>query len=254
VFTHTSEGIPGDHYEYNGDLFDNLTDVVMAASGKRYRVVLAQEIVEKIGLTSTAPGNDFTDVQQDQKTWTERLGVAPLARYEAAVSALAKPYRLSGEKEIVPSHEWMFGIGAANGVVTTVLDLAKFDSAIDRHELVRPETQELAWTPARSNSGQTLPYGLGWFVQTVGMEKIVWHNGNLPDRYSALLLKVPHSNLTLALLANSDALSSPFKLAKGDVLNSAFACTFLEDFVLPPDGDRSCKKRSNELLTAWLER
>ena len=46
VLTHTSEGVPGERYEYNGNLFDNLTDVAIAASGKRYRVLLADAIID----------------------------------------------------------------------------------------------------------------------------------------------------------------------------------------------------------------
>jgi hypothetical protein len=54
----------------------------------------------------------------------------------------------------------------------------------------------------------------------------LWHNGKLPNRYSALYLKLPEAGLSLFLLANSDALSMPFKLALGDISSSAFACAF----------------------------
>jgi hypothetical protein len=63
-------------------------------------------------------------------------------------------------------------------------------------------------------------------VQDYDGERVIWHNGNLPNRYSALYLKLPEAGLSLFLLANSDALSMPFKLALGDISNSAFACAF----------------------------
>ena len=50
-----SEGTPGEHYEYNGDLFANLFDPIIKASGKRYRLLLAENILQKIGTTGTAP-------------------------------------------------------------------------------------------------------------------------------------------------------------------------------------------------------
>src|ERR1043165_4893514 len=61
VLTHTSEGVPGERYEYNGNLFDNLTDVAIAASVKRYRVLLADAIIDPLGMTNTSPGNDIAD-------------------------------------------------------------------------------------------------------------------------------------------------------------------------------------------------
>src|ERR1051326_9419990 len=53
VLTHTSEGIPGEHYQYNGNLFVNLTDFVMKDPGKRNRSPFPQNILEKPGLRGT---------------------------------------------------------------------------------------------------------------------------------------------------------------------------------------------------------
>ena len=86
----------------------------------------------------------------------------------------------------------------------------------------------MAWTPARTRTGETLPYALGWFVQTYRGERLVWHYGYWPGSFSALYLKIPRRRRTLFLLANSDGLSQPFpSLGKGDVTESAFAAVFL---------------------------
>ena len=54
VLTHTAEGpAPGEKYEYNGNVFDLLTDVVIKGSGKRYRVLLADNVIEPLGMTNT---------------------------------------------------------------------------------------------------------------------------------------------------------------------------------------------------------
>jgi len=44
-------------------------------------------------------------------------------------------------------------------LVSNVIDLAKYDLAIDAHTFVRAETQERAWTPATTFDGRKLPYG-----------------------------------------------------------------------------------------------
>ena len=85
----------------------------------------------------------------------------------------------------------------------------------------------MMFTQSLSNSGDPLPYGLGWFVQDYKDRKLVWHYGHAPKAYSALILKVPEGELTLILLANSDGASADFRLGAGNVLRSPFAVAFL---------------------------
>jgi len=115
-------------------------------------------------------------------------------------------------------------------MISTVLDLAKFDVAMDQNLLVSEESKEAMFTPTLSNNGQPLPYGLGWFVQEVKGTKLIWHYGYAPGAYSSLILKVPEEEVTLIFLANSDGASAGFYLGDGDVLRSPFAVTFLNLF------------------------
>ena len=50
-------------------------------------------------------------------------------------------------------------------MISTALDLAKFDVAMDQNLIVSQESKEAMFTPTLSNSGHPLPYGMGWFVQ-----------------------------------------------------------------------------------------
>jgi len=231
VLTHTSEGTPGDHYEYNGDLFANLFDPIVKASGQRYRLLLAENILRKIGTTGTAPGNDLNDPTADHAKMAELLGAENEKKYVEVIKRVARSYKLYGADEIVPTYDVQRGLSPANGIISTVTDLAKYDIALDQNVFLKKQTQEQMWTSARTNNGQPIPYGLGWFVQEYRGLKLVWHNGNLPELYSALVLKIPEKRITFILLANSDALSAPFKLAQGNVMRSAFACAFLRSFV-----------------------
>jgi len=248
VLTHTSGGVPGEHFEYNGDVFASLFDVIVKASGRRYRELVANDIMRPLGMTDSSPGNDIAD---NQPAMVQLLGADADARYVEAMRNLAKPYKYDSSRRAVPSRETVFGLSPANGIVSSVLDFAKFDSALDRGRLLEPATQKMMWTPARTAAGERLPYALGWFVQDYAGLHLIWHNGYLPDRYSALYLKIPDRKLTLLLLANSDALSSPFKLAKGDLSPSAFACAFLVDVVVVED---TCRSRSEAAIRGWATR
>jgi CubicO group peptidase (beta-lactamase class C family) len=114
-------------------------------------------------------------------------------------------------------------------MISTVLDLAKFDAAMDNNLLVTADSKAALFTPTRSNDGEVLPYGMGWFVQEHEGSKLVWHYG-WEIAYSSLILKIPERDVTLILLANSNGASAPFDLGAGDVLASPFAVLFVELF------------------------
>ena len=127
------------------------------------------------------------------------------------------------------------GDGAAGGVVTTVLDLARFDRALDDGRLLRPASRRMMMTPTRSAKGETLPYGLGWYVQDHRGERLVWHSGWWEEAYSALYLKVPERGVTFIVLANSEGVWWGNPLDRAQVEDSAFARAFLETFVFRRD-------------------
>src|SRR5262249_5893707 len=124
-------------------------------------------------------------------------------------------------------------ISAADGIVSTVRDLARLDAAIDDGILLLPETLTAAWTNAAGRDGSALPTGLGWFVQSYHGEPVVWQFGLTPGAFSSLVIKLPARHVTLIMLANSDGLSpaAPNSLANGDLTRSVFATVFLRLFV-----------------------
>jgi hypothetical protein len=116
--------------------------------------------------------------------------------------------------------------------MASVLDMAKYDIAVDRHRFLTKETQQLAFTPFTSTKGEALPYGLGWFTQDYKGTRLIWHYGYWTGN-SSLILKVPERNLTFIIMANTDNLSRPTDLGAGDVLSSPVGLAFLETFVFP---------------------
>jgi CubicO group peptidase (beta-lactamase class C family) len=231
VLTHTSEGTPGQAFRYNGDRYAALTAVVESCWRQPIRLVLASAILDRLAMRETVPG---PDLESPDTAAAAIFDPATLDRYRLVLARVARPYATDSRGRSTRSMFPPRVINAAAGLVSTVRDLARYDRAIDEHILLRPATQELAWTPARTTSGQPLPYGLGWFVQTVEGERVVWHYGLWGSAYSALLLKVPARQLTLILLANSDGLSARFPMAAGDVLASPFATAFLRIVVGSP--------------------
>lgn len=228
VLVHASEGAPLGAFKYAPPRYAALTPVIEQCASQPYRTLLAQTILDGLGMIDSVPGHDLGDPSASAR---QLFSEERLAQYAAVLGRLATPYKVDKRGRAARSEYPPKGINAAVGLVSTVRDLARYDAALDDHVLLRPETLALSWTNAASASGVPLPSGIGWFVQRYEGERIVWHFGASTDAFSSLILKVPNRDLTLILLANSDGLSSFFPLAEGDVTASLFARVFLRLFL-----------------------
>jgi hypothetical protein len=184
---------------------------------------------------------------KDADKWVASLGKGRLDRYRKNLTRLAQPYGYYGAGETIHSvYPPQDFIGAAAGLLSTVRDLAKYDIAIDRHVLLEKATQEKAWTPFVSNGGERLPYGLGWFVTDWHGLKLVSHYGQWGTGFSALYIKIPESNVSVVILANSEALADH---GYENIANNVFVCSFLGVWGHAHD----CERNSGAELAKWIE-
>jgi CubicO group peptidase (beta-lactamase class C family) len=208
--THTAQGVPGSRYRYNGFLFGFLSLVAEEVSEKSYSELVVENITAPLEMNRTVPCP-----HED--------------RCDRILADRAKYYRAGFGGDFEPS-SYPTKLSSSAGIVSTVLDLATFDVAMDRNLIVKEASKELMFTQSISNSGDPLPYGLGWFVQIHNGKTLVWHYGHAPKAYSSLILEVPAEEITLILLADSDGASADFRLGAGNVLRSPFAVVFLNLF------------------------
>jgi CubicO group peptidase (beta-lactamase class C family) len=205
LLSHTSDPPPGGRFRYDGDRFALLDSVVRRAAGQPFEVAVVERVIVPAGLTRTAPSSLAGD------------GVDA-----AAIRAsLAQGYDAGGRPIAYPAH-----VGVSAGLVSTVLDLVAYASAIEEDRLYPPGGRALAFVPTRATSGSELPYGLGWFVESRTVGLVAWHFGSWTGN-SALLVLAPDRGASFALLANSDRLSTPFPLQAGMLESSPFARAFL---------------------------
>ena len=187
LLTHTAIGAPGTAFSYNPPLYSWASRPMMAAASRQFSDLVAEYVLGPAGMSASA------------RTFRDR----PLPSRVAA--ALAPPHQLTPSGQVVLSPPLgPQGDGAAGGVVSTVTDLAKFDIALDSGRLLSPASVREMTTPARSRSGEPLPYALGWFVEDYQGHTLLWHSGWWEGAYSALYLKAPDSRATFIVLANSD--------------------------------------------------
>ena len=223
VLTHTSATTGTLAFNYDTKRLDALKFVVETCSGMTFRQAF-RTTIERLGMMDSVPGPDAASPD------LSNADVAPPAtaqRYLDLLVRLAKPYAVNAQLAPTRSQYNVTTLAAANGLISNVLDFAKFDLALRTHVLLTADMLTQAWTNPVNNNQQPLPHGMGWFVQTYNGEPVVWQYGIDPNASSSLVLTLPNRNVTLILLANSDGLAKPSTLSAGDITVSPFARVFL---------------------------
>ena len=189
----TANGAPGARFWYNPPSYSWASRPMAEVAGRPFSDLVDSLVFRPAGMSNAARTH-------------RRLPLPP-----AIDSALATPYHVDSAGRLARSEPPPpQGDGAAGGVIASVMDLARFDIALTNDRLLAPAARAALWLPARTPSGVELPYGLGWFLGSLGGRRLAWHTGLWEGRYSALYLKVlsdaPAERLTFILLAISDGL------------------------------------------------
>ena len=213
VLSHSSGPSASASFTYAPERLEPLASVLQACTGHSYRETLAS-LLDRLAMTDSVPG---PDVVQLSPSAGGMLDGRSIERYAGVLARLATPYVVSRGRSATATHYAVATLTTAGGLISTARDLARFDLALKDGVLLREGTLAAAWQAPLGRDGQPLPHGLGWFVQTLNGEKVVWQFGVSENASSSLVVTLPARGLTLILLANSDGLVKPFGLEAGDL-------------------------------------
>jgi len=173
------EFAPGESWKYCNTGFNLLGFIIENVSGEKYWDFMGARIFRPLGMDSTGdrrPG---------------RIIPNRAAGYEQANHVLInRDYDLTD----------VFSAGA---IVSTVLDLAKWNAALDGEGLLDAHSKEQMWTAARLNSGKPEKYGFAWFLDSVEGHPNIGHSG-ATSGFSASIQRFPDDHLAVILLTNTD--------------------------------------------------
>ncbi len=170
---------PGEKWHYNNSGYFLLGMLIEKVTGNKYRDELQKRILKPLGMSSTQ-FNDWGAVIKNRARG-----------YDPGKSPRNAQYIDYG---------WP---GAAGAIVSTVLDLAKWDAALYRDAPVRQSLLKESWTPVKLNGGGTYDYGFGWFLGKLGDTPIVEHGGDIPG-FNSDILRVPSKQVSIIVLCNAD--------------------------------------------------
>jgi CubicO group peptidase (beta-lactamase class C family) len=183
---------PGEKMAYSSAGYELVALIVEKASGEKFQDFLTERIFKPLGMTAT----DFVDlyklVPHRSNGYTIRSGHWAVWKMSQTLGSLD----LNG-----------FG-----GIESSVLDLAKWEVALERSELLKPESWQTLWTPRMLNGGQVVadydgPYGFGWHVNDLPIGHVLEHTGYT----GAAMLRLPDHKLAVIVLSNlGDGNPKPF--------------------------------------------
>ena len=121
------------------------------------------------------------------------------------------PNRSAGYRWVkgeLKNQEWvapMVNTCADGALYFSILDLAKWDSALYTEKLLKRSSLDLMWTPAKLKDGRPNKngYGFGWKIQEKHGHRVIGHNGGWQG-FETSIMRYVDDRLTVVVLANLD--------------------------------------------------
>ena len=169
---------PGEKYEYCNVGYFTLAEIITKVGGRPWGEFLKERVFEPLGMNSTRTTNMTELVPNRANGYLWRNGKLQNASI-------------------------YFAVRPSGAFLSTVVDLAKWDAALNAGKILTPSTLEQMWTPVKLSNGTTFPYGFGWQLEPIRDHKQVHHGGSLPG-FRAQLARFVDQKLTIAVLTNGD--------------------------------------------------
>jgi CubicO group peptidase (beta-lactamase class C family) len=168
---------PNTRFNYCNTNYALLALLVEKVSGKPFNQFLKEELFTPLGMKHTSTIKDI----------------------DLNASNITKPYNLKWKAVDLDASDYVLG---DKSIYSTPYDLFLFSEALYQNKLIKPETQQLAYS-AYSTEKKLSNYGLGWRIKNFedSLNKEVFHNGWWHGYRSAFHRRLKDT-LTIVILSN----------------------------------------------------
>lgn len=170
---------PGDRFSYSNSGYNLLGAIIESVSGMSYEDFVEENIFQKLGMS-----NSFYD------------------RPEKAILNKVPGYVKDSLGYRLADYMTMCAPFSAGALASNVADLAIWNRAIHEGELLPLERLERAFIPVRLNSGESHPYGYGWFTHSSLGHKMYSHGGGI-NGFRTSGIYFPEEDIYIAVLSNN---------------------------------------------------
>ncbi len=176
---------PGTQFEYNNSGFILLGAVIEKASGEKYEEFIQNHIFAPLGMKNTRVGYNQPIIPHRAAGYSEEGGKIVNARY----LGMSNPH-------------------AAGALISTVDDLALWDTALYSEKILTQKSLKKMWTPYTLANGTSTGYGYGWAIGTLRGSPMIEHGGGIFG-FVCDVVRLPQEHVYVAVLANTDSPTRP---------------------------------------------
>lgn len=172
---------PGEKWMYSNGGYVLLGIIIHKTSGKFYGDYLQEIIFKPLKMASTRV-NSYADIIPNRA-----------AGYELIDN------HLKNQNWVSPTL-----ITTADGsIVTSLNDMAKWNDALDKREILNEEHYQAWWSPIKLNNGSHYPYGFGWITSQLNGRSLIQHPGQFQG-FRTHIARFPEDKLSIIVLINGN--------------------------------------------------
>jgi CubicO group peptidase (beta-lactamase class C family) len=171
---------PGSRFKYSNSGYLLLGLVIEKASGRPYADYIRQMVLP-LGMRQTMYDDPVRVIPRRARGYERRDDEWRNARY----IGMSQPF-------------------SAGGLISTVDDLASWNTAIERGRLLSDSSRQRWFTPFTLPSGRSTGYAMGWSVTTHEGLAVNEHGGGIPG-FACQVVRIPSERLYVAVLSNNAA-------------------------------------------------
>ena len=177
IGTYPLEFKPGENWKYSNSGYNLLGFVIESVTGKSYWDFTRERIFAPLKMNATA--------NRDPKY---------------IIRNRATGYEWEDNRLIGRDYD-LTDVFSAGAIVSTVMDLAKWEAALRSDSFLKKESKTQIWQPVVLNNGKPYPYGLGWNVTDFRGHKLISHGGQTAG-FAANISRYADDDLTVIVLTN----------------------------------------------------
>jgi D-alanyl-D-alanine carboxypeptidase len=167
---------PGDKHEYCNVGYFALAEIIRKVSQKPWPDFLHERVFRPLDMSATRA--------------TTQSEIVPNR---------ANGYLWRGDQ--LRNASMLLAVRPSGALLSTVLDLTKWDAALDSDRLFTATMREQMWSPAKLNDGRTHPYGFGWSLSPWRGQMRLRHSGSLAG-FRSEMMRFVSEKLTIIVLTN----------------------------------------------------
>ena len=179
----------GERYHYSNGGFVLLGLIVEKISGRNFEDYMKTEIFDRLGMVNS-------QLMTDPRPMAHR----------------AYGYTQQGESFQKTDQSLTSGTRGDGCVYTSVHEWVYWEKALRESSLIKPELQQLAFTPGKLNNGSSTSYGFGWMLGTYQGLTRQYHTGSTIG-FRTAVERIPAKKLAVVVFINR-ANASPSEKAR----------------------------------------